>query len=352
MTIDKTDFARVLSKENINTIPLYCTGYPEQEFIQNYLTLYNHNLKNDRFLLDQQDYNIIKQMGFDAISLWNFRRGKGGYLLSDQLKVDGWGRIYRGNWYTWEGVFKDEITIREWKHLTLPSEEKVKELQQFLRKVDRCLEFVLSLPGLFEKTWQSMGFKFFAKCLKSNINLIKSISNFFLDYVKKLITILQNVGVKFFIIADDIGYKKREFIPKKIWNLIFFESYKEIISMIHKKNQKVILHSDGYISNMVDLFIEVGFDAIQSLEPNSGVDIFTLFKKFGNKICFIGNLDISLLTFGTPLQVKTYVRKLIKKSREFSSPLIISPTQQINSKVNPKNIKSMIETTKKYERVI
>lgn len=349
MKSEKNDFLKVLSKEPVSRIPLYCTGYPEQQFINNYVNLYNLKLNNRKFVLDRQNYNIIKQMGFDAISLWNFRRGKGGYILSNQLRVDGWGRVYKENWYMWDGVFKDEQIVTNWKHLKLPSKSKIATLMDFLQKNETKLDLVLSLPGLFEKTWQSMGFKYFAKCLKYNFSFIEKIADFFSEYVKKLTLLLQNAGAKIFLVADDCGYKNREFIPNEIWQKIFFSKYQEIIKMIHEKNQKIIIHSDGYISNMMEIFIDLGFDAIQSLEPNAGVDIFSLFKEFKNEICFIGNLDISLLSFGTPQQVEKYVTKLIKKSRETMSPLIISPTQQINSKVNPENIKTMIATTKKYQ---
>ena len=349
MKSEKNDFLKALSKEPVSRIPLYCTGYPEQQFINNYVNLYNLKLNNRKFVLDRQNYNIIKQMGFDAISLWNFRRGKGGYPLSNQLRVDPWGRIYKENWYMWDGVFKDEQIVTNWKHLKLPSKSKIATLMDFLQKNETKLDLVFSLPGLFEKTWQSMGFKYFAKCLKLNLNLIEEIVNFFAQYLKELIHLLQHAGAIIFLIADDCGYKKREFIPKEIWRKIFFSKYQEIIKVIHERDQKIIIHSDGYISNMMEIFIDLGFDAVQSLEPNAGVDIFSLFKRFQNEICFIGNLDISLLSFGTPQQVEKYVTKLIKKSRETMSPLIISPTQQINSKVNPKNIKTMIETTKKYQ---
>jgi len=288
-------------------------------------------------------------MGFDAISLWDFRRGKGGYPLSNQLRVDAWGRIYKENWYMGDGVFKDEQIVTNWKHLKLPSKSKIATLMDFLQKNEPKLDLVLSLPGLFEKTWQSMGLKYFAKCLKYNFSFIEKIADFFSDYVKKLTLLLQNTGAKIFLVADDCGYKNREFIPNEIWQKIFFSKYQEIIKMIHEKKQKIIIHSDGYISDMVEIFIDLGFDAIQSLEPNAGVDIFSLFKEFKNKICFIGNLDISLLSFGTPQQVEKYVTKLIKKSRETMSPLIISPTQQINSRINPENIKTMIATTKNYQ---
>ena len=191
-----------------------------------------------------------------------------------------------------------------------------------------------------------MGFIYFSKCLRKNYTLIDTIISFFSNYLKKLIDIIQKTGVNIFLIADDCGYKKRSFISKEVWQKLFFDPYKEIINKIHSNNQIVIIHSDGYICDLIDVFINLEFDAVQSLEPNSGVDIFSLFKKFRNQICFIGNLDISLLSFGTPSQVKQSVEKLIKKSRKYRSPFILSPTQQINSKCNPVNIKVMSETIK------
>lgn len=350
MMPEKGVFTKVLSREKTRKIPLYCTGYPEPQFIEKYLENYKPKPNsNENFILNGRDYNLIRQMGFDAISLWDFRRGKGGYPLHNNLRVDGWGRIYKNNWYTWKGIFKDEQTIENWKHLKLPSRDNIKLLKNFLQKNEAKLDFVLSLPGLFEKTWQSMGFSYFAKSLKSNYKLIEKISAFFFTYVKVLISLLQSVGAKLFIVADDVGYKNREFIPTELWRKLFFKKYQEIVQLIHQKNHKIIIHSDGYISDMMDIFIDLGFDAVQSLEPNAGVDILSLFKRFQNEICFIGNLDISLLTFGRPHQIEKYVKKLIKTSRETQSRLIISPTQQIISKVNPKNIRTMIETAKKFE---
>jgi len=349
MCSQKTDFLKALSKEPITQIPLYCTGYPELEFIENYIKHYNLKPNKFDFILNEKNYPIIEEMGFDAISLWDFRKGKGGYPLDNQKRVDGWGRIYKGDWYMWDGVLKDKTIVQNWKHLNPPSKKKLNILKTLLDKATGKLDYVISLPGLFEKTWQSMGLTYFAKSLKKNINLVESIVDFFSDYTKALIKALQHIGAKIYLIADDYGYKNRTFIPKETWHLLFTDKYKEIINIIHKKKQKVIIHSDGYISDMIEIFVDLGFDAVQSLEPNAGVDIFTLFKQFQNQICFIGNLDISLLSFGTPQQVKDYVIKLIKKAYEYNCSLVISPTQQINSKCKSENINAMIQTTKKFK---
>jgi len=345
MSPHKNNFLKAVSKEITSEIPIYCTGYPESEFIDNYISEYNLKPENKNLFLNNKDYSIIERIGFDAISLWDFRKGKGGYFLNNQRRVDGWGRIYKGDWYMWDGVFKDSNIVQNWSHLNLPSENNLKLLKDFLNNVNSNLEYVISLPGLFEKTWQSMGLFYFAKCLKRNVDLVDTIIKFFSDYLKALIEILQKTGAAIFLIADDYGYKNRTFISKSVWKKLFFREYKEIINYNHNRKKKIIIHSDGYISNMIDIFIDLGFDGVQSLEPNAGVDIFTLFKKFQNQICFIGNIDISFLSFGTPVQVKDYIVKLIKKAKKYNCQLVVSPTQQINSTCIPENINAMIETT-------
>ncbi len=344
-----SNFLKALSKEATTEIPLYCTGYPEFEFLDNYITQYNLKPEKTNLVLNGKNYNIIEQMGFDAISLWDFRRGKGGYILEDQRRVDGWGRIHKGDWYMWDGVFKNEKIIDNWEHLTLPSKENLLNLKNFLKRTSKNLDYVISLPGLFEKTWQSMGFHYFAKCLKDNIKFVENVVSFFTNYLKTLIKILQISGAKLFLIADDFGYKNRTFISMDIWRKLFYKEYKIIIDIIHQNKHHIILHSDGYISDMVGTFIDLGFDAIQSLESSAGVNIFNLFKKFKNQICFIGNLDMSLLSFGTPQEVRDYTLKLITKAKENNCSLVVSPSQQINIKCKPKNINAIIETTKIFK---
>ena len=350
MEAEKSNFLKTLSKEATESVPLHCTGFPEEVFMEKYIETYNLEPENDKnFILNNKDYTIIKLMGFDAISLWEYRKRKGeAYKLNNNTYVDSWGRIYRNNWYSWDGVLKDESVLEAWKYLALPPKESIEKLRNFIHNIKKKeLDIVLSLPGLFEKTWQSLGFICFSKCVRRNdYEFVEKIIDFFSFYVKNLICTLQEAGATNFLVADDCGYKNRTFISDKIWRRLFFDAYKDIVEIIHNRNQKIIIHSDGYITKMIQTFIDLGFDAIQSLEPKSGVDIFYLFKMFKNNICFIGNLDISDLTFQTPQQIKLYVEKIISEAKKCKTPLIISPTQQIQAHIKPENIKMMIESTK------
>ncbi|MFO8019181.1 MAG: uroporphyrinogen decarboxylase family protein [Promethearchaeia archaeon] len=345
----KINFHKALNHELPEETPLYCTGYPEKEFLANYVRQYKlqMNPRSD-IILNNKNFSLIARMGFDAISLWDYRRGKGGYELDNGLRVDGWGRVYKGKWYQNDGVFKQKAALDTWDELHLPKEKKFEELKEFLPQIREMLVPILSLPGLFEKTWQSMGLFHFSKYLHNDINYVHQVIAFYANYIKDLLDKLFAAGARSFLIADDCGYKQRTFLSKERYEKLFAKPYKTIIKIIKDHNGKVILHADGNISDFVDLFIEWGFDALQSLEPNAGVDIFSLFEQYTNKICFIGNLDVStLLSYGKPQQVKEYVKKVIYTSRIYQSPLIVSPTQQIHTQIDPENIKSMIETTKK-----
>lgn len=345
-----TNFIKVLSGELTNSIPLYCTGYPDADFMNKFRAKFPIVSKNIGLFLNDLDYSLISNMGFDAISLWDFRRGKGGYNISEDIFVDGWGRKKNKNgWYIWDGVFKSKSIIKSWDHLNLPSKDKFERLSRFLIQAKDKILPILSLPGLFEKTWQSMGFLFFSKKLKNDRDFIEYVVNFFFDYLKKLIVKLVNSGATLFLVADDCGYKKRSFIPTYLWEQIFSTHYRKIVRHIHEHKGKIIIHSDGYITDLVPVFINIGFDAIQSLEPNAGVDIFQLFESFSDKISYIGNVDMSLLSYGSLAEINTYIKKLIINSHKYHAPLIISPTQQLDNSCRPENVKMMIDSTKKFK---
>jgi len=86
-------FLKVLSKIQSEYVPVYCMGYPKTEFINNFIYRYKLESNPTEYTLHGNDYNFIKLMSFDAISIWDYRRGKGGYELNKSLCVDGWGNL-------------------------------------------------------------------------------------------------------------------------------------------------------------------------------------------------------------------------------------------------------------------
>ncbi|MHA2088847.1 MAG: uroporphyrinogen decarboxylase family protein, partial [Promethearchaeota archaeon] len=109
-----------------------------------------------------------------------------------------------------------------------------------------------------------------------------------------------------------------------------------------------VFHSDGYTEPYFEGLIEAGFKAVESLEPMAGMDLKYLKEAYGDKLCLIGNIDVSeLLPFGTTDDVKESVKKCINDAAE-GGGYILSPCTDITNACKIENILTMISATKEY----
>ena len=81
--------------------------------------------------------------------------------------------------------------------------------------------------------------------------------------------------------------------------------------------KKVVLHSDGNIGPLLDLFIDLGFDGINPVEYKAGLDCVELREKYGDKLALIGGLSNGLiLPHGNPEEVKDHTLRMMSAGKE------------------------------------
>ena len=77
-----------------------------------------------------------------------------------------------------------------------------------------------------------------------------------------------------------------------------------MLEPLHARGIPVTFHSDGMIEPVIPLIISLGFCSLNPLEPY-GMNIYDIKRRFGDRICLVGNLDIAgPLAFGTPEEVR------------------------------------------------
>jgi uroporphyrinogen-III decarboxylase len=87
------------------------------------------------------------------------------------------------------------------------------------------------------------------------------------------------------------------------------EANKLRVQNLHKKfGAKVLKHCCGNITPLLDFFIEIGYDAYQSIQATAGMDICQLKKSHGDKITLWGGVSLEHVISGTPQQVREDVR--------------------------------------------
>jgi len=337
--------------------PLYCPGPPTPGFVANYRT--QSNVTSPPVLVGEDDFLVPQLLGFDAISLWEFRSPeKKPIPLENGVLIDAWGRKRRNKWYLNEGILTSSQAWDDWIEagfFAYPAEEQFIALRDLLGSLSQGplegMAFDASIAGAFEKAWQSMGFSHFARALRKGDELIGEALDHLLQFSAGMVDRwVDLVGVHSFILTDDMGYKGRPLVRPAEWAKWLLPRYQAFNERLHSMGCKVILHSDGQIEPLIPLIIEAGFDAIQALEPAAGVDMCRVMEQVGNKIVLIGNLDVShLLIYGTPQEVARATTDILECALTSDARVAISPCQQIDEYCDPNNIIAMCNTAKNFQ---
>lgn len=99
-------------------------------------------------------------------------------------------------------------------------------------------------------------------------------------------------GVWFY---EDMGYKGAPFMSPDMYREIIMPAHKYTMDFAKSKGLPVIVHSCGFVEPLVEPLIEAGMDCLQVIEVKAGMDLLKLYNLYGNKISFMGGIDVRKL---------------------------------------------------------
>jgi len=91
---------------------------------------------------------------------------------------------------------------------------------------------------------------------------------------------------------NDMGYKNSSLFSPKMYRELIFPIDKYIFGFCHENGMKTILHSCGNVKPLIPSLIEAGLDCLQPLEVKAGMDVIELKKLYGDKLSFMGGIDV------------------------------------------------------------
>ncbi len=212
------------------------------------------------------------------------------------------------------------------------------------------LYFIPTIVGMMEASWEGFGLENFCKLL-SKRKEIKEVfdqrGNFAVELMKRVVEWGETGAVMIF---DDYGYKKGLFMSPKNYRDYVFPWLTKICEVAHKGGIKVILHSCGDIYAIFEDLIKCGVDALHPIEPttaNPDYDIFKLKEKYGNKMCFVGNVSPQDLSDKDPETIRNYTKELLKRVAP-GGGFILSSGHSINPAIKLENFLAMREVLEKH----
>ncbi len=183
----------------------------------------------------------------------------------------------------------------------------VASVNEFCRATDK---FVLA--GVFQRPFERLQFirtmeRAFVDLAESPPELFELLRRIHELYLKE-VELWAKTEVDAISLMDDWGTQTGLLVSPDIFRNIFKPMYREYIEIAKQYKKYVFFHSDGYITEIIPDFIELGVDALNSQVFCMGVR--ELGEQFRGKLTFWGEVDRQqLLPYGTTEEIRAAALK-------------------------------------------
>lgn len=270
----------------------------------------------------------------------------------EKFFTDEWGITYKKSTemfsYPVEGPIKSISDLEKYSLPDPDKSERLGRLPELVKKYKGEKAIIFNQRAAF--TWSAylVGYENLLMYFLTNPKFANELLDKVLEVNIKVAIKAIKTGADIIFLGDDYAYDKGLIFSPIIFKKFIKPRLKKIVDIIHKEGGKVIKHSDGNIMDIMDLLIEIGIDGLNPIDPLAGMDIGEVKKKYGDKVCLVGNIDCGhLLSFGSVNDVRNAVKACIDKAA-YNGGFIIASSNSIHASVKPENYKAMIDSAKLY----
>jgi len=172
---------------------------------------------------------------------------------------------------------------------------------------------VIAVSGkIFTLTWMLMGFNNFALSLIMDEQLVADVFHEVAEIqFQGLDEIFEMPHVGAVWVVDDLAFGTGPMISPQAFRDHVFPWYREMAKRCHDNDLLFFMHSDGNLMDLLDDIIDIGVDVLQPIDPTC-MDIVEVKKRYGDRLCLVGNVSNELLRSGTKTDIEERVKYLIK----------------------------------------
>jgi uroporphyrinogen decarboxylase len=242
---------------------------------------------------DSLEWKILRDGRGALLKYWKNRSGTPEHIGFEVTSADVWKRYRDG--------------------LLTVNRQRLGDLEEVRANVANARQrgkfVVYNNPFVFELLRGTLGDVNFLPALLEDPKWIHDFCRVYLDHYKMHYEVFfREVGLPDGIwIYEDFGFRNGLFCSPATMAEMIMPYEKELVSFFHDHNLPVILHSCGDIRKAIPLIIDAGFDCLQPMEAKAGCDVVQIAKTYGNKLAYMGNIDVMKLETNDPAKVREEV---------------------------------------------
>ena len=100
------------------------------------------------------------------------------------------------------------------------------------------------------------------------------------------------------LMCGDMAYNHGTLCSPRMYRELIRPSHQRLAAWAHRHGMSLIYHTDGDVNSVIEDFIVAGFDCLNPLEAKAGMDVRRLAPAYGDRLAFLGNIDVMVLAGG------------------------------------------------------
>jgi uroporphyrinogen decarboxylase len=207
--------------------------------------------------------------------------------------------------------------------------------------------------GPFQTACDLRGIENFLMDMASRPDFAQALLGKVTDAMDGLLQLAMRAGGKWFdmveLPGDDYAGNTNPLISPAMFRTFIKPCLARLITTIkeHNPNTSIMLHSDGAMSKLLPDILDLGVDVLHPLEPLPATDIHAVKASYGDRVTFLGGIDISHAMPGSREDVIAEARRRIEQLAS-GGGYILAPSNHLQADVPPENVVTLFETAHKY----
>jgi len=210
--------------------------------------------------------------------------------------------------------------------------------------------------GLLALGFRMRGYEQFYIDLASNPQFACGLMDRFVEFKSAYwASVLAGVGdlIDIVVYEDDLGQQDRTLLSPSMYRKLVKPRQKRLFEKIARQGDsppKILMHSDGAISEIIPDLIEIGVDILNPIQVSAaGMDPALLKRTFGDDLVFWGAGADSqgVLSFGTPAEVRSEVERHLSIMAP-GGGYVFTTIHNIQPEVPPENVMAMLQALEDF----
>ncbi|MHC4873808.1 MAG: uroporphyrinogen decarboxylase family protein [Planctomycetota bacterium] len=249
----------------------------------------------------------------------------------------------------WEELIKPHLIKQDRRRINF---ESYKAKRAEAKSKNRF--FTIGGVGPFECMHPVCGHEYMLMGMALDPDWVKDMVNTYVDFIIRHYEILfteEGLPDGAFV-YEDMGFKEKPFFSPEMYRDIIQPGHKKLFDYFHSKGFKVMVHSCGYVEDLVPGLIEAGMDCLQAMEVKAGMDMPRLFGKYGDKISFCGNIDVPTLITNDFEKIEAELRKKILPVLEGGGYYMLHSDHSIPPEINYETVEFFFAKARELSREV